>query len=194
MKTMPRKGFMALLAAPQKGSISSSTGDDELDDLEIQRRTIPPRYSRRSVTTLKFGSGGQTVIYPNEDALRYSDMDWNKGRVSGRVEMTDPDNDSNLGSGSFVFISKLYKEGVKIFCYDEKSKKYVATGIGKPSTTKPSGKPQITDLIRVEIVDPKEEIERGKGERCAIRSYKKRIVKICVWILGKRYCAEVNSK
>lgn len=183
----------SLFAPPQKNTISSSGGDDDLEDLEIQRRTIPPRYNRRYATTVKFSSG-QTTVYPNEDALRYSDADWSKGRVSGRIEMTDPNHDSNLGSGSFVFVSKLYKDDVKIFCYSDKDKRYLPMAIGKPVEGKTSGKPKITDLITVEIVDPKGEIERGKEGTCWAPREGKHTVKVCVWILGKRYCANMATK
>jgi hypothetical protein len=158
------------------------TGDDELDDLEVQRITKNRRRVKRAA--VKRSGKLQATVYSSDEAQKYSKEDWQKGQLLGVLEINDPEKETSLGTGSYLLVLWV-EEGEKeitLLVIDEKTKKIATRSQGMISKEKLPAK----DLVRLEITEEKE----GKGQ-CSV--HYRRTIRICFRWYGQIICLSLDG-
>jgi predicted ATP-dependent protease len=174
------------------------TGDDELDDLEVQRIVKKNKRVRKAASK----RAGKLLVnaHTSDETPKYTKEEWQKGQLLGVLEIDDPERETDLGTGVFTLMARLStdaetkEEKITVFYYNEKTKKMVATAIGMRHGEKMTGR----ETVRLDIRDETEG-EKGKGDNCfAPRRraiYVKRVIKACWKIFGiEVICMERTEK
>jgi hypothetical protein len=175
------------------------TGDDELDDLEVQRIVKKNKRTRKAASK----RAGKLLVnaHTSDETPKYTKEDWQKGQLLGVLEIDDPEKETDLGTGVYTLMARLStdaetkEEKITVFYYNEKTKKMVATARGMMHGEKMTGR----ETVRLDIRDETEGESKGKGDSCfAPRRrviYARRVIKTCWKILGiEVFCVERTEK
>lgn len=148
-------GTLSLLAlAPTALALQKSTiagGDDDLEDLEIQRMTIERGLDKKGMVQRLIGGKAQVSLFANTNASRYSDDDWAKGQLVGRVVLDDPGNETPTGSGKFLVMARQRGGNVTFYTYSLDSKSVVGKSRGALHDGKPAGRDGVLLDLRTNI-------------------------------------------
>jgi hypothetical protein len=179
---------LALLAKTTLATVPTKppTGDDELDDLEVQRFRKNRKRTKKAVG--KRSGKVQVVAYTNEDAPKYSKEDWVKGQLLGVLEVDDPEKETDLGTGVFLLAMWMEKDEAIVLFVNEKTGKIITKSQGMIHKEKLPAK----DLVKLDISE--EASDKNQCGRCA-KPYAKRVIKTCWKILGiEVFCVERTEK
>jgi hypothetical protein len=175
--------LLLLCSGAQATQKTIATGDDELDDLEVQRLTVKRGLSK-SLLTQQSGKL-QVSLAANESLNRYTSEDWAKGQLVGALELIDPEDETGLGTGTFFLIARERKGSVRFYCFSERSQKIVAKLAGREH----KGKSLSKEPVSLTLLSPDGSEMKNTCSPLRVRT----IVKICCWIGRKRYCIELSS-